>query len=150
MPRAETALAFRQHPVHVRDVNWKVAQNFVGRQAFRHGIRGRLAARRHVSESHNDAHGEALREGRAAGGGPACVQAFLQVWDRRLVGAVQVLEDLGRGPLAFRVASQLAGLQAAGDLGDGVLDALQVDVQEMFPSVYNAMLPQATAIICGE
>jgi hypothetical protein len=39
------------------------------------------------------------------------------------------------------VARPLGRIHAAGDLGDGVLNTLQVDIQETFPSVYNAVLP---------
>ena len=93
LARAETLLAFRQHPVHVRDVNRDVAQNLIRREPPGDGILGCFATGRQVSELHHDAHGKALLKGRAAGGGLARVQAFLQVWNRRLVSAVQVLED---------------------------------------------------------
>lgn len=134
LARAEMPLAFRQYPVHVRDMNRDVAQNLIQREAPGHGILGRSATGRQVSEPNHDAHGETLRKGRAAGGGLAPVQAFLQVWDRRLVRAVQVLEDLGGGPLPFWVARQPGCIHAADGFGDGILHALQVGVHGRFPS----------------
>ncbi|MGA9132314.1 MAG: hypothetical protein WB384_09950, partial [Candidatus Sulfotelmatobacter sp.] len=134
---AEMALTFRQHPVHVRKVERQVTQNLIRRDTFGHGVLRRLATRRHVSESHNDAHGKALRQGWTAGAGQACVKAFLQVGDSGPVSTIQVLKDLGRGPLPFRVARQLGGIHAAGSLGDGVLHPLQVGVHGMLPSAHT-------------
>jgi len=104
---------------------------------------GAFTTGRHVSELYHHAHGEALRKGRAAGGGLARVQAFLQVWDRGLVGAVQVLEDLGGGPPSFWVARQPGCIHAAGGFGDSILHALQIGVHGTFPPLENAVFPSS-------